>query len=41
MNENEFRAQVLQKFVEHKALDFMFDEVKKASKYYKNDKEIE
>jgi len=39
MNENEFRTQVLQKFVEHKALDFMFDEVKKASMYYKGDKE--
>ena len=35
MSENEFRSQVLQKFVEHKALDFMFDEVKKASKFYK------
>jgi len=41
MNENEFRSQILQKFVEHKALDFMFDEVKKASMYYKSDKEIE
>jgi CRISPR-associated protein Cas1 len=41
MSENEFRSQILQKFVEHKALDFMFDEVKKASMYYKNDKEIE
>jgi len=36
MNENEFRSQVLQKFVEHKALDFMFDEVKKASLYYRD-----
>jgi len=35
MSENEFRSQILQKFVEHKALDFMFDEVKKASKFYK------
>ena len=34
MSENEFRSQVLQKFVEHKALDFMFDEVKKAALYY-------
>jgi len=41
MNENEFRSQVLQKFVEHKALDFMFSEVKKASMYYKNDTEKE
>ena len=38
MNENEFRSQVLQKFVEHKALDFMFDEVKKASQFYKESK---
>jgi len=35
MSEQEFRSQCLQKFVEHKALDFMFDEVKKASFYYK------
>ena len=34
MSENEFRSQLLQKFVEHKALDFMFSEVKKASKFY-------
>jgi CRISPR-associated protein Cas1 len=40
MNENEFRSQVLQKFVEHKALDFMFDEVKKASEYYKLNKNL-
>jgi CRISPR-associated protein Cas1 len=39
MSENEFRSQILQKFVEHKALDFMFDEVKKASQYYKESKE--
>ena len=38
MSEQEFRGQVLQKFVEHKALDFMFDEVKKASMYYKESK---
>jgi CRISPR-associated protein Cas1 len=37
MNENEFRSLLLQKFVEHKALDFIFDEVKKASLYYKNE----
>jgi len=34
-SEKEFRAQCLQTFVEHKALDFMFDEVKKAALYYK------
>ena len=28
MTEQEFRQQVLQKFTEHKALDFMFDQVK-------------
>ncbi len=33
-SEKEFRSQCLQSFVEHKALDFMFDEVKKASAYY-------
>jgi len=38
MSEQEFRSQCLQKFVEHKALDFMFDEVKKASLYYKENK---
>ncbi|SFK97938.1 CRISP-associated protein Cas1 [Nitrosomonas aestuarii] len=31
MNEQEFRQQILQKFTEHKALDFMFDCVKQAS----------
>ncbi len=30
-SEKEFRSQCLQSFVEHKALDFMFDEVKRAS----------
>jgi CRISPR-associated protein Cas1 len=39
MSEQEFRTQCLQKFVEHKALDFMFDEVKKASLYYREGKE--
>lgn len=39
MSEQEFRGQVLQKFVEHKALDFMFDEVKKASMFYRNEVE--
>jgi len=33
-SEKEFRSQILQTFVEHKALDFIFDEVKKASLYY-------
>ena len=35
MSEQEFRNQILQKFVEHKALDFMFSEVKRASLFYK------
>ncbi len=33
-SEKEFRFQILQTFVEHKALDFMFTEVRKASMYY-------
>ncbi len=37
-SEKEFRSQCLQSFVGHKALDFMFDEVKKASGYYKEEK---
>ena len=28
MTEQEFRQQILQKFTEHKCLDFMFDQVK-------------
>jgi CRISPR-associated protein Cas1 len=36
-SEKEFRSQCLQTFVEHKALDFMFEEVKKAALYYKDD----
>jgi CRISPR-associated protein Cas1 len=36
-SEKEFRSQCLQTFVEHKALDFIFDEVKKASLYYKKE----
>jgi len=36
-SEKEFRSQCLQTFVEHKALDFMFDEVKKASLFYNNE----
>ena len=35
-SEKEFRVQCLQTFVQHKALDFMFDEVKKAALYYKD-----
>lgn len=35
MNEKEFRSQCLQTFVEHKALDFMFEQVKEASLFYK------
>lgn len=31
MSEQEFRQQILQKFTEHKALDFMFEEVKHAA----------
>lgn len=31
MREQEFRSQILQKFSEHKVLDFMFDEVKEAA----------
>ena len=31
MNEQEFRQQILQKFTEHKALDFMFDQIKEQS----------
>jgi len=37
-SEKEFRSQILQTFLEHKALDFMFDEVKKASIYYQSNK---
>ncbi len=40
-SEQEFRSQCLQTFVEHKALDFIFDEVKKAALYYKEEKELE
>jgi len=34
MSQKEFRSQCLQTFVEHKALDFMFTQVKEASAYY-------
>ncbi|WP_111891330.1 type I-F CRISPR-associated endonuclease Cas1f [Acinetobacter sp. MB5] len=33
MTEQEFRQQILQKFTEHKCLDFMFDQVKENSKF--------
>lgn len=36
MTEQQFRQQILLKFTEHKALDFMFDEVKLASKLFIN-----
>ena len=32
--EQDFRQTCLQKFTEHKALDFMFDEVKKGSRLF-------
>jgi CRISPR-associated protein Cas1 len=31
MKEQEFRQQILQKFTDHKALEFMFDQVKKCA----------
>lgn len=31
VTEQEFRQQILQKFTEHKALEFMFDQVKEAA----------
>jgi CRISPR-associated protein Cas1 len=31
MTEQEFRQQILQKFTEHKALDFMFEQVKQSA----------
>jgi CRISPR-associated protein Cas1 len=34
MTEQEFRQQILQKFTEHKALDFMFEQVKQASSQF-------
>lgn len=34
-SEQEFRQKVLQKFTEHKALDFMFEQVKLASQFFK------
>jgi len=38
-SEKEFRSQCLQSFVEHKALDFMFNEIKEASAYYTTPKD--
>lgn len=38
--EQEFRQQILQKFTDHKALDFMFDEVKKVALQGENEQEI-
>lgn len=34
-NQPEFRQKILQKFTEHQALDFMFEQVKSASHYFK------
>ncbi|GAC15834.1 type I-F CRISPR-associated endonuclease Cas1f [Aliiglaciecola lipolytica] len=38
--EQEFRQQILQKFTDHKALDFMFDQVKAAALQEKNHSEV-
>jgi CRISPR-associated protein Cas1 len=38
-SEQEFRQQILQKFTDHKALDFMFDQVKKVALQSKPDNE--
>ena len=38
LSEQEFRSQCLQSFVEHKALDFIFNQVQEAALYY-NDKD--
>jgi len=37
MSEKEFRSQCLQNFVNHKALDFMFNQIKEASMFYNKD----
>ncbi len=37
MSEKEFRSQCLQNFVNHKALDFMFNQIKEASRHYSKD----
>ncbi len=39
LDEREFRSQCLQTFVEHKALDFMFKQVKNASAFYASSKD--
>lgn len=39
LGEREFRSQCLQTFVEHKALDFMFNQVKDASAFYVSSKD--
>ncbi len=39
LDEREFRSQCLQTFVEHKALDFMFNQVKDASAFYASSKD--
>ena len=39
-SEKEFRSQCLQSFVEHKALDFIFDEVKKAALFYGEEEKL-
>lgn len=36
-SEQEFRQKLLQKFTEHKALDYMFEQVKSASQYFNGD----
>ncbi|MDP5033202.1 type I-F CRISPR-associated endonuclease Cas1f [Paraglaciecola sp.] len=38
--EQEFRQQILQKFTDHKALDFMFEQVKKVALQGKNEQEV-
>ena len=37
-SEQEFRQKILQKFTEHKALDFMFEQVKLASQFFRQGK---
>jgi hypothetical protein len=34
MREKDFRQLIIQKFIEHEALDYMFDLVKQNSKYF-------
>ena len=40
MSEQEFRSQILQKFIEHKCLDWMFDQVKAAALSSKDEAKI-